>query len=79
VVEALDLERLRAVLSRRGLAFEPAGSGLLVQAEPAVVGQLLVEERIVPTALVPSQRSTIEDVFLELTSQVTESTEEVFA
>ena len=79
VVETLDLERLRAVLSRRGLAFEPAGSGLLVQAEPAVVGQLLVEERIVPTALVPSQRSTIEDVFLELTSQVTESTEEVFA
>ena len=54
-----------------------AGSGVLVQAEPAVVGQLLVDERIAPTALVPSQRSTIEDVFLELTHGVDKSREEV--
>ena len=77
VVETAEPERLRAALARRGLAFEPAGAGILVQAEPAVVGQLLVDERIAPTALVPSQRSTIEDVFLELTSSVEASREEV--
>jgi ABC-2 type transport system ATP-binding protein len=79
VVETIDAERLRAVLTARGLAFEPAGSGTLVSASPAEVGQLLVDERLAPTALVPSQRSNIEDVFLELTSNVDASTEEVFA
>ena len=77
VVETLHVDRLRAALTARGLAFEPAGAGTLVSAAPALVGQLLVDERIPPTALVPSQRSTIEDVFLELTSQVDTSTEKV--
>ena len=77
VVETAEPERLRAALARRGLASEPAGTGILVQAAPAVVGQLLVDERIAPTALVPSQRSTIEEVFLELTSSVEASREEV--
>ncbi len=79
VVETADAERLRDVLTVRGLAFEPAGTGTLVSASPAEVGQLLVDERIAPTALVPSQRSNIEDVFLELTSNVDPSTEKVLA
>ena len=79
VVETLHVDRLHAALTARGLAFEPAGTGTLVSAAPALVGQLLVDERIPPTALVPSQRSNIEDVFLELTSQVDASTEKVFA
>ena len=76
VVETPELDRLRSVLRARGLAHQPAGAGVLVQAEPGLVGQLLVEERIAPTALVPSTRSTIEDVFLELTSG-TEDRDEV--
>jgi ABC-2 type transport system ATP-binding protein len=68
VVETLDPDRLAAALVARGLAYEAAGAGVRVQAPPAVLGQLLLDERIVATALVPSRRSSIEDVFLQVTA-----------
>lgn len=77
VVETVEADRLRSALRARGLVYEPAGAGILVQADPGLVGQLLVDERIPPTALLPSTRSTIEDVFLELTSGTTQAREEV--
>jgi ABC-2 type transport system ATP-binding protein len=75
VVETAELDRLQTALSGHSLSFEPSGTGILVHAQPAVVGRLLVDERIVPTALVPSQRSTIEDVFLELTTEMSDTQE----
>ncbi|MCM0620456.1 ATP-binding cassette domain-containing protein [Nocardioides bruguierae] len=62
-----DNDRLAAALRAQGVQVDPAGAGLQVAAEPAVIGRAALEAGVVLTDL-RATSVNLEDLFLELTS-----------
>lgn len=67
LVSSFDNERLTVAARGAGLHVVPAGTGLQVDAEPAVVGRVALDAGIVLTDLRPGQQR-LEDIFLSLTA-----------
>lgn len=67
-VEAVDATRLAEALSAAGATVTRSGARLLVDAEPARIGQVALDARVALVELRPSGSSGLEDLFLELTA-----------
>ncbi|MEZ5096905.1 MAG: ATP-binding cassette domain-containing protein [Nocardioides sp.] len=67
LVTALDNAALGAALVAQGITVESVGQGLRVHAEPAVVGRVAVDRRIVLVDL-RTMEANLEELFLSLTS-----------
>ena len=67
LVTALDNDALAAALRARDITVAPAGDGLRVDAAPAVVSQISIDDKLVLSDL-RSGGAGLEDLFLQLTA-----------
>jgi ABC-2 type transport system ATP-binding protein len=67
-VRSSDNAALLAALQRAGITANDVSSGLVVDAEPGVVGQIALDERIVLLELRSGGSEGLEEMFLSLTA-----------